>query len=71
MFRIILSFVLTTFLFVGLISTANVMFASTGNSDINVTAQLSEKKDIRKSIKEIEMETASSNYQFTGTNSLR
>lgn len=68
MFRILLSFVLATFLFVGLISTASVMFASSPNNDITVVAQVSEKKDTRQSIKEIEMETSLANYHFTASN---
>lgn len=71
MLRVLLSFILTAFLFVGLISTANVMFASTKSPDVTVVAQVSEKKDKRQTIKEIEMESASSNYYFTSSNSLR
>lgn len=71
MFRVMLSFVLTVFLFVGLISTASVIFASNSNSEIKVDAQVFEKKDAGLSIKEIEMETATSNYSFTVQNSLR
>lgn len=71
MFRVLLSFVLTAFLFVGLISTANVMFASTNTDEITVVAQVSEKKDKGQTVKEIEMETASSNYHFTASNTLR
>jgi hypothetical protein len=71
MFRVIISFVLTIFLFAGLIGTAKFMFKSTDLDTQNVIAQVSEKKDTRLSIKEIESITASSNYQFTFVNSLR
>jgi len=71
MFRIILSFLLTVFLFAGLISTASVMFASESNSDVEVTAQVTEKKDKSQTIKEIELETAYSNFHFTSGNALR
>jgi hypothetical protein len=71
MFRIIISFVLTMFLFVGLIGTANFMFKSRDLDTQHVIAQISEKKDTRLSIKEIESITASSNYQFTYVNALR
>lgn len=71
MFRIILSFVLTLFLFAGLIGTANFMFNSTKLIDNDMIAQVSEKKDTRLSIKEIESVTASDNYRFTSVNALR
>ena len=44
MFRIILSFILIMFLFVGLIGTANVLFKTSELNDQKVIAQLSEKK---------------------------
>ncbi|HMN24295.1 MAG TPA: hypothetical protein PL018_16045 [Ignavibacteriaceae bacterium] len=71
MFRVILSFVLTLFLFASLIGTANIMFESSTANDKYVTAQVSEKKDNRLSIKEIESVTATSNYRFTYVNALR
>ncbi|MBP9583340.1 MAG: hypothetical protein KBE38_14360 [Ignavibacterium sp.] len=71
MFRVILSFVLTLFLFASLIGTANIMFESSAANDKYVTAQVSEKKDNRLSIKEIESVTATSNYRFTYVNALR
>jgi len=71
MFRVILSFVLTVFLFASLIGTANFMFKSENVNTTNVIAQVSEKKDTRLSIKEIESVTASSNFQFTSVNALR
>ena len=71
MFRVILSFVLTVFLFASLIGTANFMFKSKNVNTTNVIAQVSEKKDTRLSIKEIESVTASSNFQFTSINALR
>ena len=71
MFRVILSVVLTLFLFAGLIGTANIMFKSLDTNDKYVTAQVSEKKDQRLSIKEIETFTAVSNYRFTYVNALR
>jgi hypothetical protein len=71
MFRVILSFILTLFLFAGLIGTANIMFSSSNINDKNVIAQVSEKKDNRLSIREIESVTATDNYRFTYSNSLR
>ena len=71
MFRVILSLVLTVFLFASLIGTANFMFKSKNVNTQNVIAQVSEKKDTRLSIKEIESVTASSNFQFTSINALR
>ena len=71
MFRILISFVLTVFLFAGLIGTANVLINHSDLKAQNVIAQISEKKDTRLSIKEIESITASSNFRFTSVNSLR
>ena len=71
MFRVILSFVLTVFLFASLIGTANYMFKSENVDTQNIIAQVSEKKDTRLSIKEIESVTASDNFRFTSVNALR
>lgn len=71
MFRMILSFILIVFLFAGLIGTANVFFKTFKSSDQNVIAQLSERKDKRLSIKEIESITSTGNYHFTSANALR
>jgi type II secretory pathway component PulC len=71
MFRILISFVLTVFLFVGIIGTANYMFSSVKANDQIVIAQVSEKVDSRLSIKEIEFITSSDNYKFTSVNALR
>ncbi len=71
MFRVILSFILTLFLFVGLIGAANVLFQQNNSGDQKVIAQLLEKKDMKLSIKEIESLTASSNFYFTSENSLK
>ncbi|MBK7629491.1 MAG: hypothetical protein IPJ23_01990 [Ignavibacteriales bacterium] len=71
MFRVLLSFTLTLFLFAGLIGTVNIMFSSSNIDDYNVVAQVSEKKDNKLSIKEIESVTAADNYRFTSSNSLR
>jgi hypothetical protein len=71
MFRVLLSFLLTAFLFMGIISTTSIMFASNASDGRIVTAQVSEKKDSRQSIKEIEVVTSASNYHFTSVNVLR
>ena len=71
MFRVIITFLLTLFLFAGLIGIAKFMFSTSTAYDQNVIAQVSEKKDIRLSIKEIESITASSNFRFTSVNALR
>ena len=71
MFRILLSFVLTVFLFAGLIGTASVLINHSNLKAQNVIAQVSEKKDTRLSIKEIESITASDNFRFTSENALR
>jgi hypothetical protein len=71
MFRIILSFILIVFLYAGLVGTANVFFKTSEPSDKTVITQLSERKDKRLSIKEIETITSSNNYSFTSANALR
>ena len=71
MYRILISFVLMVFLFAGLIGTANVLFNHSDLKAQNVIAQVSEKKDTRLSIKEIETITASGNFRFTSVNALR
>lgn len=71
MFRTLISFVLTVFLFIGIIGTANYMFSSVKPNDQFVIAQISEKVDSRLSIKEIEFITASDNLKFTKENALR
>jgi len=71
MFRILISFVLTVFLFAGIIGTANVLINHSDLKAQNVIAQISEKKDTRLSIKEIESITASGNFRFTSVNALR
>lgn len=54
-----------------MIGTANVFFKTSKSSDQNVMAQLSERKDIRLSIKEIESITSTNNYPFTLANALK
>lgn len=71
MFRVIISSLLTLFLIAGLIGISKFMFSTSTAYDQNVIAQVSEKKDIRLSIKEIESITASSNFRFTSVNALR
>jgi len=71
MFRILLLSVLTVFLFAGIIGTANFTFWSSNVKTQNVIAQVTEKKDTRLSIKEIESVTASTNFRFTSVNALR
>lgn len=71
MFRILISFVLTLFLFIGIIGTARYMLSSVKANDQFVIAQISEKVDSRLSIKEIEFITASDNLKFTKENALR
>ena len=71
MFRVILSFILTLFLFAGLIGTANFMFSTSNEDEHYIAAQVFEKKDNKPSIKEIESVTAANNYRFTSANAVR
>ncbi len=71
MFRILAPLIITIFLFLGIMATANVLFTDENYNDNNVVAQFSEKKDPRLTIKEIESLTSSNNYHFTASNALR
>ena len=71
MFRILAPLIITIFLFLGIMATANVLFTDENYNDNNVVAQVSEKKDPRLTIKEIESLTSSNNYHFTSSNALR
>lgn len=71
MLRVLLSLLLTIFLFTSIIGTTNSLFQSQNSNDVNVIAQVSEKKDSKLSIKEIETVTSSNNFPFTSANSLR
>ncbi len=71
MFRILLTFAITAFLFIGILSTADSIY----KSDLKNTRELNVKVNIieqtRPSIKEIDRITADNNYSFTSKNSLR
>jgi hypothetical protein len=71
MLRVLLSLLLTIFLFTSIIGTTNSLFQSQNSNEVNVIAQVSEKKDSKLSIKEIETVTSSNNLPFTYANSLR
>lgn len=71
MFKVILSFVLTVFLFVGIIGTALLFISDAIGSDRNsVTVSMDNYSD-RISIREIEVISAANNLRFTSKNSLR
>ncbi len=71
MFRVILSFVLTLFLFVGIIGTASFIFSGNRNSEQNLVVQNTDKSFERISIREIETISATNNLRFTSKNALR
>lgn len=71
MFRVIISFVLTLFLFVGIIGTASFIFSGKRNSEQNLVLQSTDKSFERISIREIETISATNNLRFTSKNALR
>ncbi len=71
MFRVIISFVLTLFLFVGIIGTASFIFSGNRNSEQNLVLQSTDKSFERISIREIETISATNNLRFTSKNALR
>ncbi len=71
MIRILISVILTAFLFIGILSTANLLLESNNESEVKLIAQTFEKNLERSSIREIETITADNNYSFTSKNALR
>lgn len=71
MIRILISVILTAFLFIGILSTANLLLESKNESEVKLIAQTFEKNLERSSIREIETITADNNYSFTSKNALR
>ncbi|MFZ2322922.1 MAG: hypothetical protein WAV89_04400 [Ignavibacteriaceae bacterium] len=71
MFRILASFILTSFLFIGILSTADLLLNTDSDNEKTLTVQISKDETVRDSIKEIEKITANNNYSFTSKNSLR
>lgn len=68
MFRILISFLLTAFLFIGILSTADALLNSKISSEKNINIYYMANASPRDSIKEIEILTATENYPFTSRN---
>jgi hypothetical protein len=68
MFRILISLLLIAFLFVGIISTADVLLNSEISSEKIINTNYLANASPRDSIKEIEILTANENYSFTSKN---
>jgi len=71
MIRILISVILTAFLFIGILSTANLLLESKNKSEVKLITQTFEKNLERSSIREIETITSNNNYPFTSKNALR
>ena len=71
MFRILTSFILFTFLFIGIISTANMFFTLDEQSEKGLKVHVTNIESSRITIKEIDKVSANNNYRFTLKNSLR
>ena len=71
MFRVLLSFVLTAFLFMGILTTTGNLISESRNSVRNVDIQQIKQESGRISMREIETISASYNYSFTYKNALK
>lgn len=71
MIRILISVILTAFLFIGILSIANLLLESKNKSEVKLITQTFEKNLERSSIREIETITSNNNYSFTSKNALR
>jgi hypothetical protein len=70
-FRIILLFVLTGFLFLSILGTADILFSNNGKEGTNLIAQSSETSVKKLTIKQIETISAINNLYFTYNNALK
>jgi hypothetical protein len=71
MFRILLSFILTVFLFIGILSTANYFFSTDFANKQEIYLQPVKTEIDRLTIKEIDLRTAEENFYFTSKNSVK
>lgn len=71
MFRILITFIITAFLFIGILSTADSIYKSDLKNTKELSVQVKMIEPTRPSIKEIDRITADNNYYFTSKNSLR
>jgi hypothetical protein len=71
MFRVLLSFILTAFLFVGILSTANYFLSSETKTPQVISVTTYNVEFQRITIKQIDQLTADYNFPFTSKNSLR
>lgn len=71
MFRILLSFILTLFLFIGILSTANYFLSSDFISKQEISLQTVKTENERLTIKQIDRVTAKENFYFTSKNSVK
>lgn len=71
MFRILITFIITAFLFIGILSTADSIYKSDLKNTKELSVQVKMIEPTRPSIKEIDRITADNNYYFTSENSLR
>ena len=71
MFRVLLSFILTAFLFIGIFSTANYFVSTETKASKVISVTTSNVEFQRITIKQIDQLTADYNFSFTSKNSLR
>lgn len=71
MFRILITFLVTAFLFVGILSTADSIYKSDSKNTKEITAKVYIVEQTRPSMKDIDRITADNNYYFTSKNSIR
>ncbi len=71
MIRILITFIITAFLFVGILTTANTIYKSDLKNTREINVKINIVEQTRPSIKDIDRITANNNYYFTSKNSIR
>lgn len=71
MIRVLTSFLLTAFLFVGIMSTANLLLDFNKTSSKALSVNVVNVESNRITIKEIEKKSAKNNFYFTSKNSVK
>lgn len=71
MIRILITFIITAFLFVGILTTADSIYKSDLKNTRKINVKINIVEQTRPSIKDIDKITANNNYYFTSKNSIR
>lgn len=71
MIRILITFIIMAFLFVGILTTADSIYKSDLKNTREINVKINIVEQTRPSIKDIDRITANNNYYFTSKNSIR